>query len=245
MADFRNRVSRSRLGFLWLIIAPLSQVLIYAFVLSSLMRARLPGIESGYAYSIYLLCGFLAWFLFVEIFNRSLTMFIENASVIKKISFPRLALPIVVVLGALINNALFLIIVLLVYFAVGFYVSATIFWLPVLIALNVLFSCGLGVICGVLNVFIRDIGQLSGVVIQFLFWMTPIVYTIDILPPLFQSILQLNPLFLIVDMYHDVVVYGTHPDLSSLIIIGVMSVLFVGLGFYLFRKSSSEMVDVL
>jgi lipopolysaccharide transport system permease protein len=70
-SDFKNRVSRSRLGFLWLIIAPLSQVLIYAFVLSALMTQKLPGISSSYAYAIYLMAGFQGWFLFLEIFNRS------------------------------------------------------------------------------------------------------------------------------------------------------------------------------
>lgn len=245
LADFKNRVARSRLGFFWLVIAPLSQVLIYAFVLSSLMQAKLPGIDSGYSYSIYLLSGFLFWFLFVEIFTRSLTVFIENASVIKKISFPRLALPIVVVLSALINNLVFFVIVLAVYFLIGFEVGMTIFWLPVIVLLNVMFSCGLGVVCGVLNVFIRDVGQLSGVVIQFMFWLTPIVYTVDILPAMYQKVIQLNPLYLIVRMYHDVIVYGRHPDFSNMAYIFILSSLLVFLGFFLFRKSSSEMVDVL
>lgn len=244
-SDFRNRVARSRLGFLWLIIAPLSQVLIYAFVLSSLMSQKLPNIDSQFSYSIYLLSGFLGWFLFLDIFNRCTTVFIENANVIKKISFPRLALPIIIVLTAIINNFLFFIIVLAVYYIMGFHVGPSIFWLPIVVGINILFASSLGVICGVLNVFIRDVGQILGIVIQFLFWMTPIVYTIDILPPTLQSIVSLNPVYWIISGYHDSIVYSQAPNALAFGSLFIISVLLSILAIFLFRKSSSEMVDVL
>jgi lipopolysaccharide transport system permease protein len=126
-SDFKNRVTRSRLGFLWLIIAPLSQVLIYAFVLSALMTQKLPGISSSYAYAIYLMAGFQGWFLFLEIFNRSLTVFIENGNIIKKISFPRSSLPLIIVITSVITNIIFLIIVLFVYILIGYGVGQNIF----------------------------------------------------------------------------------------------------------------------
>lgn len=244
-ADFNGRVSRSRLGLLWLVIAPLSQVLIYAFVLSSLMSQRLPNIDNRFSYSLYLLAGFLGWYLFTDIFNRCLTLFIDNANVLKKISFPRMALPFVVVISSTINNVIFFVIVAAVYLATGYGFSTSLVWLPVLFLLNILFATGLGLVCGVVNVFIRDVGQMCGVVIQFLFWLTPIVYTINILPPLFQKIVMLNPLFWIIDSYHRVLVYGTAPDYAALGALTLLSVALLSLALFLFRKSSSEMVDVL
>lgn len=244
-ADFNGRVSRSRLGLLWLVIAPLSQVLIYAFVLSSLMSQRLPNIDSRFSYSLYLLAGFLGWYLFTDIFNRCLTIFIDNANVLKKISFPRMALPVVVIISAAINNVIFFIVVAAVYLATGYGFGTSLFWLPLMVVLNILFATGLGLVCGVLNVFIRDVGQMCGIVIQFLFWLTPIVYTINILPPLFQTIVRLNPLFWIIDSYHRILVYGTAPDVTMIGGIALVSAVLLSLALFLFRKSNAEMVDVL
>lgn len=244
-SDFKSRVARSRLGLLWLVIAPLSQVLMYAFVLSSLMSQRLPGIDNKFSYSIYLLSGFLGWFLFVDIFNRCLTMFIDNANVLKKIAFPRMALPLVVVISALINNVIFFVIILSAFVLLGFGVDYHVLYLPLIVVINVMFAAGIGLVCGILNVFIRDVGQICQIVIQFAFWMTPVVYTKTILPPVAQSILKLNPMYWIVESYHEVLVYGADPDFAAL---GVLSVLSFGLllfSMFLFRKSSPEMVDVL
>ena len=244
-SDFRNRVARSRLGFLWLIIAPLSQVLIYAFVLSALMSQRLPGIDNPYSYAIYLLAGFQAWFLFVEIMTRSVTVFIENGNVLKKISFPRAALPVIVVLTALINNVIFLGLVLFIYYIIGFSVSPTLLWLPILIMINVMFSAGIGLVAGILNVFIRDIGQLVAIGLQFLFWLTPIVYTINIIPESAQFVLKLNPIFWITESYHRVMVYGEGPDFAALSVVSILSLVLLMTAFWMFRKASPEIVDVL
>ncbi len=98
---------------------------------------------------------------------------------------------------------------------------------------------------GVLNVFMRDIGQVVPIVIQFLFWMTPIVYVKDILPPAFQSIIRINPLYWLVENYHRIMVYDQRPDFAVLGILFLIAVVFIGLGLFLFRKASPEMVDVL
>jgi len=244
-SDFKNRVSRSRLGISWLIIAPLSQVLIYAFVLSSLMTQRLPGIDSSYSYPIYLLAGFQGWFLFVEVLNRCITVFIENGNVLKKMTFPRIALPIVVVISSLINNFIFLAIVLILYLVLGFPITQSVIWLPVVITINVMFAAGVGISAGILNVFMRDVGQIFGIVIQFLFWLTPIVYTLNIIPEKFHIILKISPLFWIIESYHNVLVYGKAPDLYPMLIIAIISVFLLAFALLLFRKSSPEMVDVL
>jgi lipopolysaccharide transport system permease protein len=244
-ADFRSRVARSRLGLLWLVIAPLSQIITYAFVLSSIMSQRLPGIENRFAYAIYLMAGFQGWLLFVEILSRSMTVFIENANVLKKISFPRIALPLVVVITSIINNLIFFIMLVIVFTLAGFYMGSNILWLPLLVVVNAALAAGLGVTLGVLNVFMRDIGQIVPIVIQFMFWLTPIVYVKDILPPTFQAILKINPLFWLIENYHRVMVYDSVPDLAAIGIIAVLALLLLGTGLALFRKASPEMVDVL
>ncbi len=244
-ADFRNRVARSRLGLLWLVLAPLAQIITYAFVLSSVMSQRLPGVDNTFAYAIYLMAGFQGWLLFVEILSRSMTVFIDSGNVLKKISFPRIALPLVVVISSVINNLIFFVVLLAVFTLAGFHMGGNLLWLPLLILVNTALAAGLGVTLGVLNVFIRDIGQIVPIILQFLFWMTPIVYVTDILPPAFQAIIRANPLFWLIDNYHRVMVYDTMPDLKVLGLLGLLAIVFVIIGLTLFRKASPEMVDVL
>jgi lipopolysaccharide transport system permease protein len=244
-SDFRARVARSRLGLVWIVIAPLSQVVIYAFVLSSLMTQRLPGIDTPFAYSIYLMAGFQGWFLFIEIINRCLTIFIESGNALKKISFPRMALPVIAVGAAILNNLIFFVLVVAAYLLVGYHPGWSLLWFPVLLLVTSALAAGLGLVLGVLNVFMRDVGQLVAILLQFGFWLTPVVYTIDILPPLFQDVVRLNPMFWMIDNYHRVLAYGEAPNLVSLAVIAAGAVALLGLALVLFRKASGEMVDVL
>jgi len=244
-SDFRARVTRSKLGMLWIVLSPLSQVVIYAFVLSSLMSQRLPGIDTPFAYSIYLMAGFQAWFLFIEIVNRCLTIFIDNANALKKISFPRIALPIIAVGAAILNNLIFFVLVIAAYLLIGYNPGWSLVWYPVLLLVTSGLAMGLGLVLGVLNVFMRDIGQMVAILLQFGFWITPVVYTIDVLPENFREIVKLNPMFWMVDNYHRVLAYGHMPNFTSLTGAAVLAVALLGLALVLFRKASGEMVDVL
>lgn len=243
--DFLSRVARSRLGLLWIVISPLSQVVIYAFVLSNLMGQRLPGIESRFAYSIYLMAGFLGWFLFIEIVTRCLTIFIENANALKKIAFPRIALPFIAAGAAVLNNLIFFVLVLVAYLLIGHNPGWALLWFPLLLAVTTALGLGLGLILGILNVFMRDVGQMVNILLQFGFWMTPIVYIIDILPESYRGIIRLNPMYWVVDNYHRVLAYGQAPNLLSLALLSGLALLLLGISLFLFRKATGEMVDVL
>ena len=104
--EFMARYARSRLGLLWSVLNPLAQATIYAVVLAGIIGAKLGGVAGSAAYPIYLMAGLAAWGLFSEIVNRCLTIFIEYSGPLKKIAFPRLCLPIIVLGGALVNHAL-------------------------------------------------------------------------------------------------------------------------------------------
>ncbi|MFI3197448.1 MAG: ABC transporter permease, partial [Methylococcaceae bacterium] len=178
--EFRSKFVRSALGGLWMILNPLSQVLIFAFVLSAVLSAKLPGITNQYAYAIYLMAGTLGWSLFAEIVNRCLTLFIDNGNILKKLVFPRIALPLIVTGSAVVNNALLFVAILLIFGVLGHLPSMALIWLPVLMIINIALALGLGLGLGVLNVFMRDIGQIVPVIMQFLYWFTPIVYMANI-----------------------------------------------------------------
>ena len=142
--ELRSKFVRSRLGGLWMILNPLSQVLIFAFVLSAVLSAKLPGINNQYAYAIYLMAGILGWSLFAEIVNRCLTLFIDNGNILKKLVFPKIALPLIVTGSALVNNALLFVAILVIFGVLGHLPSIALIWLPVLMIINIAFALGLG-----------------------------------------------------------------------------------------------------
>ena len=117
--------------------------------------------------------------------------------------------------------------------------------LPPLLLLQIAFAIGLGIILGVLNVFFRDVGQFFNVVLQFWFWLTPIVYPASVLPDFVRPWLELNPLAPLMAAYQGILVAGEWPAWQSLWLITLLAVLFCALGYRLFRKRAGEMVDEL
>jgi lipopolysaccharide transport system permease protein len=101
--EFQSKYRNSMLGAAWTVLNPLAMIIIYTVIFSQIMRAKLPGIDSTFAYSIYLCAGVLIWGLFAEITGRCQNIFLENANLIKKLSFPRICLPTIVVLSSGLN----------------------------------------------------------------------------------------------------------------------------------------------
>jgi len=243
--EFQAKYRNSLLGAAWTVLNPLAMIVVYTVVFSQVMHNRLPGVDSPFAYSIYLCAGVLTWGLFAEITSRSQGVFIENANLIKKLQFPRICLPLIVVLNASVNFAiifgLFTAFLLLsgtfpgwIYFAI----------FPVLLLL-VLFAVGLGMILGVLNVFFRDVGQFFAVLLQFWFWFTPVVYPVTALPPDLRGWLVWNPMAAAAGACQAILVSGQAPQWGSLLPLLILALLCCALGLQLFRKRAGEMVDEL
>lgn len=242
--EFKSRLARSRIGTAWVVLQPLAQVLIFATILSSVLAARVHGIDSNYGYAAYLLGGLLCWSFFAEIVQRCLTVFIDQASLLKKIKFPRITLPLVVVGSALVSNAVLLVVTLGVLPAIGFGPSIHWLWLPLLVLITAAFATGLGLLLGTINVFARDVGQVMVVMLQLWFWLTPVVYPVSIVPERFKALLALNPMANLVEAYESVLVYGVAPS-AGLWVPAVLACLLLLLALHTFRRASPEMVDAL
>ena len=243
--ELRGRFVRSRLGGLWMIVHPLAQVAIFALILSAVLSAKLPGIDHRFAYAIYLTAGILAWSLFFELVTTGLNLFIQHGNLLKKIVFPKITLPLIAAGTALLNNIGLLLAIFVVFALLGHWPTVQVLWLPLLLLLTLALGLGLGLVLGVLNVFIRDIGQLVPILLQFGFWLTPIVYMPSIIPERLQGLLWLNPLYPLVSAYHNVLVFGQPPAWQGLVIIAVIAAGLLALALFLFRRASAEMTDVL
>lgn len=243
--DFQLKYGNSVLGASWTVINPLAMIVIYTVIFSQVMRAKLPGVDHGFAYSIYICSGLLTWGLFAEIVGRGQNIFIENANLLKKISFPRITLPVISVFNAGINFAIIFGLFLVFLITAGFWPGWIVFVaIPVLI-IQLIFSIGLGISLGVLNVFFRDVGQFFSIFIQFWFWFTPIIYPVSILPESIKPLMLMNPIYPLIDAYQTIFVNGQWPNFANLIYPATLGIILCVAAFYLFRKYIGEMVDEL
>lgn len=243
--EFQSKYRNSLLGVAWTILQPLAMIIVYTVIFSQVMRAKLPGVESLFGYSIYLCAGVITWGFFSEVVSRAQNMFIDNANLLKKLSFPRLCLPVTLVLNASLNFSIIFGLFTLFLLISGQFPGWVFLALFPVLLLQVLFAIGLGITLGVLNVFFRDVGQLFTVALQFWFWLTPIVYPPSILPAAVQPLMQLNPMASLVGAYQQILVHGQWPVWSSLWLPALLGVLLCLWGLRLFRKHSGELVDEL
>ncbi len=243
--EFQSKYLNSLLGVAWTVIQPLSMIVVYTIIFSQIMQAKLPGVESSFGYSIYLCAGILTWGLFSEISSRAQNTFLEHGSLLKKLSFPRLCLPVTVVATALLNFAIILSLFVIFLLVTNTFPGWVFFAIIPVLIIQVIFSIGLGITLGVLNVFFRDVGQAFAVILQFWFWLTPIVYPATILPPRAQELLAYNPMTGLMGAYQTIFARGQLPDWQALIPIAILGILFCFTGMRLFRKHAGEMVDEL
>ena len=243
--EFQGRYLNSLFGSVWSVVQPVAMVFIYTIIFSKIMRARVPGIDDSLAFGLFICAGLLPWTFFSELLARCPYIFIEHANLLKKVNFPRLTLPASLFSSVAINFgiifSIFIIFLILTGRFPGYAFSAI---LPLLI-IQQAFALGLGMILGTINVFFRDVGHFVNIVLQFWFWLTPIVYPISILPDHIHNFLKLNPMTNIVLAYQNIILHGHWPRWEQfrfhiLIAIGVLI-----FGYFVFKQLSDDILDEL
>jgi lipopolysaccharide transport system permease protein len=243
--DFVSRYLGTNLGFFWAIAQPLAMILIYTLVLAEIMKPALPGQSSRFAYSIYLCAGIVLWQLFNDLLNRCVGIFVHNASLLKKASLPKLAFPVIAMLSALSNFAIIFALFATFVAAIGaFPASSIVAMLPVVVLVAAL-ALGLGILLGTLNVFYRDVEQSTAMLLQFWFWLTPIVYPGRALPGFAAQLLAWNPMWPIVGFAQTIFLEDRIPRWSTLAYPATVALAFMLLGWLAFRRLSGEIVDEL
>ena len=243
--EFAIRYAGTSAGAAWLIVQPIALVLVFTLVLGDIMKARLPGQATVYGYGIYVLSGLLFWSLFSEIMTRLANIFPDNANLIKKVAFPRICLPASAIASAMISNGILFVLTLgssLIFHSLNWNVLPLLF----LVTLGaILFSAGLGILLATINVFVRDVAAAVPIALQFLFWLTPIVYLKDIVPKSLVSLLLLNPMAAFVDCYQSILYFGKSPSLESALVAGVAAIVSPLVGYAAFLRADAEIIDAL
>jgi len=241
--DFTERFSGSVLGLLWSFIWPLVNICIYIIIFSKIMGAKLPGMSSTYSYSIYLVSGLVPWIAFSNTVSRASTVFVDKKYIITKVRISLPSLPLYIVMSESITFLITLIIFIVFLIFSGNQLNTTIVLLPFVYLLQQIFAYSLGFFCAILNVFIRDIKEMIGVIIQLWFWFTPIVYVIDILPELVKDYFVFNPACLFIGAYHDIFVFGHAPNFNHLIILTLLSHMILAFAYVMYKKLEKDIRD--
>ncbi len=241
--EFRARYLGSLLGSAWAVLQPLATIAIYTLVFGGLLGARLPTGGDGLSYGLFLCAGVLTWASFAEILQRCTGIFVTEANLMKKMSFPRVVLPAVAWLSASLHLLITLGLVLLLLFVTGRFPGVNLLVLLPLLLLQQAIGLGLGVALGVLNVFFRDIGHGLGIVVQYWFWLTPIVYPLSIVPEWARGLVALNPMTGLVVAFQGLLLDGRLPTLESLAVPVAAALLSLWLGRSLYRRLAGQMTD--
>ena len=234
----------SLLGFIWTFIQPLVLILVLWVVFSLGFRVR-P--TQNVPFVVWLTAGMAPWFAFSDMITGSAQIVVANAHLVKKTVFQSQILPVIKIVAALITHTIFLtILILLILFNK---VPITIYYLQFFYYLACLafLALGVGWLVSCLNVFVRDVAQIVGVIVQIGFWATPIFWDINIMPEQLHSYIKLNPMFYIVQGYRETFLYGIgfwHHPLQTLWFWFFTGVMFV-FGALVFQKLKPQFADVL
>jgi lipopolysaccharide transport system permease protein len=243
--DIQGRYVSSVMGFSWAVIQPLALLVLYTFVFSHVLKVRLGGSGTTASFALYLFCGMLPWLAFSEGVTRSASVILDQTPLIKKVVFPSEILPAYTVISAHVMEFVGLGILLVSVSLFDRGPSWTLLLLPAVILLQFLFTMGVGWLLASLNVFLRDIRQLLGLVLTLWMFLTPIFYPADMMPLRFRWVLELNPMYYVIAAYRDVILEGRLPLAPQLLVLTVMAMTSFVIGHWFFRRSRHAFVDVL
>lgn len=267
--DLKARYVGSSMGFFWSVVFPILNLFVYMFVFKLILNMRWSDFSSNGEVPLIMLVGILIWVAFSETVSRTTNCLVENANLIQKVVFPSEVLPIYLTGSSLVNMTLGILVAMLgiAYFA---YVDPTTFdwdevrrnlepgepmprvmgmgWslmtLPLLMVLQGIFTIGLGYILATLNLILRDTYHLVGVFLTVWMFGTPIFYPAALVKKEgFGILLDLNPMYWLIDSYRDVLIYGAWPRLEFLIPFAIVAVATFGLGAVFFRSQKDRFPD--
>lgn len=242
-----GRYRGSALGIGWSFITPLAMLTVYTFVFSQVFKARWGGLEEAgpLGFAVNLFAGLIVFNLFSECVNRAPGLVVANPNYVKKVVFPLEVLGSVAV-GSAGFHAITSLIILVVFELIAFHqVPITLLWLPLVWLPLLLGSLAATWILSSAGVFLRDIGQLIGVGLNMLMFLSPIFFPISALPAHWQPILALNPLAHVIEQTRRVAVQGLNPNLNYLATGILLTALGCELGFRAFQKSKGAFADVI
>jgi lipopolysaccharide transport system permease protein len=246
--ELSQRYRGSFLGAFWSLIIPLVMLLIYTFVFGVVFKARWQGLAQDLPpqqFALVLFAGLAAFNVFSEVVNRAPNLVVGVPNYVKKVIFPLEILPVVSLLVALVNSLIVVCLILVANLIIQHSISITLFLLPLAYLPLILICLAASWFLSSLGVYIRDVGQGIGVVVQVLFFISPVFYPIEAVPAGLRPILALNPLATVIQSFRQVLLWGQPLSWLEWGAWTAAGLLLALLGYTWFMKTKKGFADVL
>lgn len=239
--EVRGRYKGSILGFLWNFLTPLIQILVYIMVFTTIFRS---GLEN---YSIFLISGMIFWIWFSESMSEGSGIMVGNSEMLKKIYFPRIVLPISIVLSKMVNFFIMLGLFLIVIAALNYGVFLqSLLYLPIIIVISFFFILGCVLIVSSIDVYFRDVQYITNVLLMAWIWITPIMYTTKNIDDVFiNTIISINPLTYFTYIFQDIFYWKCLPDPITLLVCLLITIGVMIIGLVVFEWLEKDFAEVL
>jgi len=236
LKELKIRYKRSVLGFLWALLNPLLFMVVLTFVFSTLMATNVPH------YGVFIICALLPWTFFSQSLSYAAESIVGNADLIKKVRVAKLVFPVAAVVSNMINFLLSLIPLALIVLVMGHPFHLTWLYLPVPLLALTIFTLGATFFFAAANVYYRDVAHILQILLQVLFYVTPIIYRADMMPEKYRLLLKLNPMNYLINGFRLGVYDGMLPTWQSVFASFFCAFAMLYFGFSLFRKHQNEFV---
>lgn len=240
--EVKARYKQSILGYFWVILNPLAQMLVMSFAFSIIMRIPTNS-ASNIPYSIFLFVALLPWNLFASSLGSAAASIVGAGGLVTKIYFPRTILVIATIVAKIIDF-LFANIVLVIYMIIyNIPININILWVIPIFFIQQIFTLGLSLFFAAANLLYRDIQYLLSMILLLWMYVTPVIFPADLVPERYRFVFQINPMAVIINAYRQVILAGGIPKYSSLIIAIIVSFITLLIGFKYFKSREKIFAD--
>jgi len=237
LRELRARYKGSVLGFLWTFVNPLLMLVIYSVVFSYILKTEIIN------YPMFIFVALLPWNYFVNSILQGTVSLVQNAGLIKKIYFPREVFPIAVVISNLVNYLLSLLIMIPALLLTGVHIKLPAISFPLILLVETFFVLAFALVLSVINIYFRDMEHLVGVIILALFYLTPVLYPLSLIPENIIWIFNLNPITPIIQAYRDIFFEGIWPDWAVLMKVGLFGLVLLVFSMRIFDRMQRDAAE--
>lgn len=235
----RGQYKQSILGYAWAILNPLSLMLTLSFVFSILLKFEIPNVP----YPLFLFVGLLPWIFFSAAVSSATDSITGAFSLVTKVYFPREVLPMAAVFTKIVDLGFGMMILVALMVYLDYPLQWTIVWVPVLFFIHLIFTMGIAFPLAALNLFFHDVRFLVGVVLTLWFYLTPVIYAVNMVPEKYEIVFKWNPNATFIIAYRNVALYGVSPGTDAVLRgLGIALLAFL-IGYFLFKRMEPRFAD--
>lgn len=244
--EILTRYRGSVLGILWSFVTPIFMLAVYTFFFSVVFKARWQ-MDTGnkFDFALILFAGLIPYQLFSECVTKAPELILKNINYVKKVVFPLQILPIVQMSAALFHMGINILVLLIMWFIIHGSLQWTIILFPLVNLSLVLFILGLVWFMSSIGVYVRDIAHPVTILTSVLLFLSPVFYSVNMIPEPYRTLVYLNPLTYIIERNRDILIYGNVPDFGFLMLSVVGSLMVAVLGYIWFQRTRKGFGDIL